>query len=77
MKPSLWDLKQSVSSFLTGSLGNHEAIPMGFETNGGRFMRVKRLDHEAIPMGFETYPFHNLVGGDNIMKPSLWDLKPG
>ena len=35
--------------------GDHEAIPMGFETEGVEPWNSASRYHEAIPMGFETF----------------------
>ena len=54
MKQSLWDLKLTeVKEEIKGD-NNHEAIPMGFETDISFNYNYIYTYHEAIPMGFET-----------------------
>ena len=53
MKQSLWDLKLNMENWLKMGT-NHEAVPMGFETEVKGKRHDIRTNHEAVPMGFET-----------------------
>ncbi len=49
---------------------------MGFETGVNDCYHYILLDFEAVPMGFETKSYFKLSNTKNILKQSLWDLKP-
>ena len=76
MKPSLWDLKQTLSESLglTNSIMKPSLWDLKLQKNKGDLMKLQ--NHETIPMGFETFVGLVIDLHFGIMKPSLWDLKP-
>ncbi len=75
MKQSLWDLKLTDGIQLLANYGSWSS-PYGIWNSFCLPFCLLNMDHEAVPMGFET-PSQTAAGYlPQIMKQSLWDLKP-
>ena len=76
MKPSLWDLKHKKKNTGITNCGNHEAIPMGFETPLCENYSIAFVIMKPSLWDLKPSTMSKMTKVPPIMKPSLWDLKP-
>ncbi len=76
MKLSLWDLKPTMNTTISGLPAHHEVVPMGFETNCFLFCLASQFFIMKLSLWDLKRAFSSsALFATFIMKLSLWDLK--